>query len=371
LALSNPPRLAWPGRYSDGRTAAFAHVEARIGEDGLAISGEDGAPRETWPREDVRLADGPDASGAIRLGRRGSDARLSIQDGDALRALELHCDALHKGLAEESSWRVIAIWSGAAVAAILFLIFAVLPFFADHASAWVSPRLETKLGDQIADVMISFSVDSDDKDRAECTNAKGRAALDKLIAPLAAPLSLRNTLRVRVINSKMLNAIALPGDEILLFRGLIDFAQGPNEVAGVLGHEMGHLKLDHPMRLVIRESGTAFLIGLVMGDIFGGSAISIAGTGLLVTAFSRDAESAADNEAVTLMRNAGLDVAPLGAFFERLQAEKSDGELPIAFLRTHPPSDQRAKLIEAAPPGGKQALTQAAWQDLKAICGAD
>jgi beta-barrel assembly-enhancing protease len=371
LALSEPPRLAWPGRYSDGRIAALHRVEARIGEEGLRIAAEDGAPRETWPCDEVRLVDGPDASGAIRLGRRDSDARLSIDDSDALRALELHCASLHKSLGEESSWRVVAIWSGAAIAAMLFLIFAVIPFFADHASSWVSPRLEAKLGDQLADFLIRFTVASKDKDAAECTNPKGRAALDRLVAPLAAQLSLRNPLRVRVINSDVLNAIALPGDEILVFKGLIDFTQAPNEVAGVLAHEMGHLRLDHPTRLVIRESGTAFLIGLVMGDIFGGSAISIAGTGLLVTAFSRDAESAADAEAVTLMTKAGLDVAPFGAFFERLQAEKGDGEIPISFLRTHPPSDRRAKLIEAAPAGGQQALTPAEWQDLKAICNPD
>ena len=367
MALSEPPRIAWTGRYSDGRTAAFTRVEARIGEDGLSIAGEDGTPRDTWPREDVRLVDGPDASGAIRLGRRGGDARLSVTDGDALRAVELHCRALRKSIGDETPWRVIAIWSGAALAALAFLVLGVIPYLADHASRWVSPRLEAQLGDQLAEFLITFTVAREDRERAECTNPKGRAALAALIAPLEAQLSLRNKLRVRVINSKLINAIALPGDEVLLFKGLIDFAQGPNEVAGVLAHEMGHQQLDHPTRLVIRESGTAFLIGLVMGDIFGGSAISIAGTGLLVTAFSRDAESAADAEAVTLMRHAGLDVAPFGAFFQRLN-EKGDGGIPIPFLRTHPPSDQRAKLIEAAPAGGAQALAPAAWQDLRAIC---
>ena len=104
MARSEPPRLAWPGRYSDGRTAAFYRVDARIGEDGAVV--------EMWPRDEVRLVDGPDAGGAIRLGRKGSDARLSVEDRDALRALEMRCDALQKGLAEESSWRVIALWSG-------------------------------------------------------------------------------------------------------------------------------------------------------------------------------------------------------------------------------------------------------------------
>ena len=369
MALSEPPRLAWPGRFSDGRTAALARVEARLGEDALQIDGEDGMPRATWPRDEVRLVDGPDPSGAIRLGRRGSEARLSVADGDALRALELHCPALHKSIGEETHWRVIAIWSGAAVAALAFLIFGFIPYLADHASRWVSPRLEAQLGDQLAEFVISLMVAREDNEHPECTNPKGRTALARMIAPLEAELSLRNKLRVRVVNSKIVNAIALPGDEVLLFKGLIDFAQGPNEVAGVLAHEMGHLQLEHPTRLVIRESGTAFMIGLVMGDIFGGSAISIAGTGLLVTAFSRDAESAADAEAVTLMHTAGLDVAPFGTFFTRLQAEKGDGEIPIPFLRTHPPSAERAKLIAAAPAGGRPVLPQAAWQDLKAICG--
>jgi Zn-dependent protease with chaperone function len=371
LALSEPPRLAWLGRYSDGRTAAFARVDARIGADGLSIVGDDGTLRESWPCDEVRLVDGPDAKGAIRLGRHGSDARLSIADGDALRALALYCAALHKSIGEETPWRVIAIWSGAAIAALAFLIVGAIPFIADHASQWVSPKLEAQLGDQLANFLIRLTVANEDKDHAECANAKGRAALEELVAPLEAELSLPSKLRIRVINSKVVNAIALPGDQILVFKGLIDFTQGPNEVAGVLAHEMGHLKLEHPMRLVIRESGTAFLIGLVMGDIFGGSAISFGGTALLVTAFGRDAESAADAEAVTLMTKAGLEVAPFGTFFERLNAEKGDGDIPIPFLRTHPPSDERAKLIEAAPAGGRQALSQAAWQDLKAICKPD
>ena len=166
----------------------------------------------------------------------------------------------------------------------------------------------------------------------------------------------------------MINALALPGGQILLFRGLLDFAEGPNEVAGVLAHELGHLKLDHPLTLVIRDSGTAFVVGLVLGDVFGGTMVAVAGTGILDTAFSRDAESAADKEAVALMTGAGFDVQPFGAFFERMTAKELDGDLPIAFLRTHPPGDQRAKLIEAAPAGGGPALTAAAWADLKAIC---
>lgn len=368
MALSDAPQLVWSGRYSDGRTAAFHTVEARIGEDALVIDGGDQGPRARWPFAEIRLVDEPDANGAIRLAQLGGDARLSLQHRDALRALALRCAELHDGMGGESSWRVIAAWCGAAVAAVAVLILVVIPLMARHASQWVSPRLEAELGDHMIGVVTALTVAPEDKDHAECTAPRGRAALDKLVAPLTAQLTLRNPARVRVINSKLVNALALPGGQILLFRGLIDFAEGPNEVAGVIGHELGHLKLDHPMTLVIQESGTAFVIGLALGDIFGGSAVAVAGTGVVDTAFSREAESAADAQAVTLMTGAGLDVAPLGAFFARLGAKQLDGDIPVAFLRTHPPSAERARLIAAAPHGGKQALTAAEWQDLKAIC---
>lgn len=343
-------------------------VQARIIEDGLAIRSDDDTPAETWPFDDIRLIDGPDASGAIRLARLGSDARLTLQHRDGLSAIEMRCARLRDGMGGESSWRVIAAWCFAAIAALALLIFAVIPFIAWHAVQWVSPRLEAELGDRIATFVISLTVSAADQAHPECDAPAGRAALDTLVAPLAAQLTLRNPVRVRVINSRLVNALALPGGQILLFRGLLDFAQGPNEIAGVAAHEMGHLKLDHPMTLVIQQSGTAFVIGLVLGDIFGGSAVAVAGTGILDTAFSRDAESAADAEAVTLMTKAGLDVHPLGAFFARLSASRLDGDLAIAFLRSHPSSDERARLIAAAPPGGRQALSPAQWAALKAIC---
>jgi predicted Zn-dependent protease len=162
--------------------------------------------------------------------------------------------------------------------------------------------------------------------------------------------------------------LALPGGQILVFRGLIDFAQSPNEVAGVIAHELGHQVLHHPTRLVIRQAGTGFVIGLVLGDVFGGSALALASTAILDTGFNRDAESAADAQGVIFMTKAGFDLAPLAAFFERLDQEMKSGDIAIPFLRTHPPNDARAKLIEQAVHGGKPAIDAAEWQDLKAIC---
>ena len=239
--------FGWSGRFSDGRTAVLHRVRARIVDGALVIKNETSALREAWPLGDVRLIDEGEADGSIRLARPGSEARLTLTDASARALLALHCPQLHAGMGGESSWGVIAAWCAAAAAATALVIFAIIPIIADHAIQFVSPQLEIRLGDQLADIIIALTVDTADKDHTECDAPAGRAALDRLTAPVEAQVTLRNPPHVRVINSATVNALALPGGQILVFRGLIDFAQSPNEVAGVIAHELGHQVLDHPL----------------------------------------------------------------------------------------------------------------------------
>ena len=76
--------------------------------------------------------------------------------------------------------------------------------------------------------------------------------------------------------SKIPNAIALPGGKIYLFDGLLQKAASPDEIAGIIAHELGHAHHRHNMRTLIYNGGTSFLIGLLLGDITGGSAVIFA-----------------------------------------------------------------------------------------------
>ena len=78
------------------------------------------------------------------------------------------------------------------------------------------------------------------------------------------------------------NAFALPGGKVYLFNGLLAKADNADEIAGVLAHELGHLKHRDSMRRLIHNGGTSFLIGLLFGDITGSSAL-IFGSRTLVT----------------------------------------------------------------------------------------
>ena len=359
---------SWAARYSDGYTAASRPATAQLDETGLTILDESGPPRAKWRLDEIRLIEKPAAAGDFRLGRAESNERLTLLDRAALPVLRRHCPNLRRGVYRGIGWKRVVFWSGAALAGLAFLFLVGIPFLARHSSQWMSPRLEADLGRRVAAAVIGFTAQPKQGEQRECRAADGRAALARLAAPIIAQLHVRNAPRLRVVNSPIVNAVALPGGQILLFRGLIDFAQDPNEIAGVIAHELGHVALDHPTTVMIERGATAFLIGLVVGDVFGASAVGAVSTAALSASYSREAESAADAEAVALMEKAGYDLAPFAAFFTRLEQKQGDGEMPIGFLHSHPPSAERARLIAAAPPGGRAALDARGWAALKAIC---
>ena len=75
-----------------------------------------------------------------------------------------------------------------------------------------------------------------------------------------------------VLPSSVPNAFALPGGKVFVLNALLEKADSPDEIAGVLAHELGHLKHHDNMRGLIYNGGTSFLIGLLFGDVTGSSA---------------------------------------------------------------------------------------------------
>ncbi len=361
----------WDARYSDGRTAAARTARAALEAADLVIRDEGGATLATWPAAEVRLLDGPDSAGRVRLARVGGAERLTVLAPGALEELERHCSALRKDAYGGPGWRPVVLWSLAAVAAAAFLFLVIVPFVAHRAADWVPPRLEAELGRRTADVIIQLFGRSKKADGgpAECDDARGRQALDALTAPLFAAVHLSTPPKVRVIDAAMVNAAALPGGQILVFKGLIDFTQGPNELAGVLAHELAHVELGHPTELVIERGATAFLVGLLLGDVFGGSAVVGIGQAALQARYSRAAERAADARGVAILEAAGLDPRPFGAFFKRLAGKEVSAGGIGSFLDSHPASEERAALVAGLPARGRPALDEADWQALKRICG--
>lgn len=151
-----------------------------------------------------------------------------------------------------------------------------------------------------------------------------------------------------VARSPELNAFAAPGGIIVVHAGLIHAADSPEELAGVLAHEVAHSELRHGLRALLKSMGLRVLVSVL---VKGGTDdyLGTAATKYTELEFSRDAEREADREAVARLNAARIDARPMLAMFEKLAAEAArQGAEPLEFLSTHPDLGERIASLKAA-----------------------
>ena len=192
------------------------------------------------------------------------------------------------------------------------------------------------------------------KDHKACETPASRAALDRLTERLAAAASgSPMQVRVMLLDWRLVNAFAMPGGQIILTRGLVQTAGSPDEVAGVLAHELGHALELHPETGLVRAMGLAAAAQL----IFAGSAGTVSNVGLVLTQlrYTRIAEREADVHALRMLKGAGISAKGFGDFFERLEGKRpADGsgqEHPQPRADQHPSGHRRAHRHGARPAG--------------------
>jgi hypothetical protein len=148
------------------------------------------------------------------------------------------------GRIERRLRRKVVFWSLAATGSLLLVAVVGVPLIAAKLTPLVPYALERKLGAAV-DAQARATLDSGHAGAAfECGNSEkeraGRAAFDKLMGQLETAAELPLPLKVTVVRRPESNAITLPGGHIYVFEGLIDKARTPDELAGVVAHEVGH-----------------------------------------------------------------------------------------------------------------------------------
>lgn len=146
-----------------------------------------------------------------------------------------------------------------------------------------------------------------------------------------------------VLIDKDVNAFAAPGGVVVVHSGLIQAAESPDEVAGVLAHEVQHVELRHSLRNMIHAIGWAALLTVVLGDVSAIAGVLIHQAGTM--RFSRELESEADMRGLEALHRAGLPAHGMVTFFRRLQREET-GSVPL--LSSHPATAERIARLESA-----------------------
>lgn len=154
----------------------------------------------------------------------------------------------------------------------------------------------------------------------------------------------------RVLDDPVVNAFALPGGFVYLTRGILPYLQSEAAMAGVLGHEVGHVTARHGTRRMSQQTllGAAIGVPALFSDTFADFAGILGGAAqLLVLKYSRDQERQSDELGVTYATEVGYDTTDMAEFFRTLdRLSPAGGGLP-SFLSTHPDPGERSETVRA------------------------
>jgi Zn-dependent protease with chaperone function len=151
------------------------------------------------------------------------------------------------------------------------------------------------------------------------------------------------TYDVHVTQDDTLNAFAMPGGIIVVHTGLIAATKTPEELAGVLAHEVQHVEQRHSVKGMIKELGLRGVWTTVTGDI-GGTLAGQAALEMTSLKFSRDDETNADHKGFDALVSANIDPTGMATFFKTMGEKAADA--PAAFLSTHPLSADRNRDLQ-------------------------
>ncbi len=377
------------GRYSDNKTAASHRVRVAFDESALVFHIEGAASTENsggsepsearderegqsprphvWPFETLR-APRPVAPGApdvLLQSEAEPGATLFVTEPGFAEALLARAPELG---AKAQLWRFArpALVVAALFAAAIFAIWMSGLSPARTLAGLMPDELRRAAGEQLFRTIAAK--------HPICHDAAAREALDQLYRRLTGKRALAkgDAFDIRLVDWRLVNAFALPGNIVVLTRGLIDQARGPDEVAGVLAHELSHGLARHPETALMRSLGLAVAAEM----IFVGGSETLASLGLLLVQlrYTRAAEREADRQALALLRQAGISAKPLAAFFARMREKEKESPTlktleKLRFLSSHPPTPEREALFAAARAyPTRPSLAPRDWQALRAAC---
>ncbi|MBT6346515.1 MAG: M48 family metallopeptidase [Nitrospina sp.] len=178
----------------------------------------------------------------------------------------------------------------------------------------------------------------------------------------AVPGSQPYDLKVYILPIDQVNALALPGGAIVIFEGLLKKAESPEELAGVLAHEIQHILLRHSTRGILRHTAKGFLTAFFLGDVNAvmEGVVQLASE-LETLGLSREMEEEADQKGMDLILSANIDPRGMIRIFEKLTEEQSlQKELPdrkkiveeekqkfTSYFSTHPSGSNRVAQLKA------------------------
>jgi predicted Zn-dependent protease len=211
----------------------------------------------------------------------------------------------------------------------------------------IRSKTEEKLGELLKEIL--------NKDKTACEQPEILYPVDSLLTHLCEANGIEeNIVKISVFYEDEVNAFALPGNQIVIYTGLIEATANEAALSGVLAHELAHLQKRHVMSRLIREMGVAVLLSAASG----GAAETLTSILQMLSSASYDRamEKEADLTAAIYLTKAKISAEPFAALL--LELDEPDTPNFLAWISTHPSGEKRARDIRDQFPGKNQPISQ-------------
>lgn len=326
------------GHFFDGRSASRRAVLVSFTDPGYLVIQELGA-QQRFPLEQVQVR--PRVSDQAAVVELPGNARLEVADADAFY-LELEDRAgkfqwQHK---LESRWPAIAAVLLMTVA-FAWLVYAQgVPF----AAKWIARAMPYEVSQAISTQSLQaldggvFTPSTLKPERRQ----RIRAAMEEVIRTVGDDG--RYMLQFRDGNQVGANAYAFPSGLIIFTDDLVRLAESTDELRAIMAHEVGHVRNQHTLRILLQKSLLAGVTVLITGDAAAVASVAAAlPKALLDAGFTREFETQADSVAKEYLLATGKPLTVFADIMSRIAAQSADQPQAHGLLKTHPAAEDRVK----------------------------
>lgn len=345
--------------YYDGLAAVRHPATLELGSAELNIEIA-GRAALVWPYVTLRFAADGSYGEPVRI-EHGSAEALVIESRDFVEALLQHGVTRRAIPLDLRRWPAVLLCCIAiAVIGSVFYVGGVR-LASEQAARFMPASMEKRLGLAVVSILAP--------EQSRCTDSEHQ--LQRVVDRLQTATESKQQFQVIYVNQGIVNAFAAPGGYIVVFRGLLDETETPEEFAGVLAHEMQHVLLKHSTRALAREFSGRALLSLMAVDSGGTPGAIQASVRLANLSYQRSDEESADLRGAALLSRAHVRTDGLATFLRRIQTI-TPGVGIGNYLSNHPATEDRIEALELETrklKGGSMPLmTPEDWVAARAVC---
>ncbi|MGI9373517.1 MAG: M48 family metallopeptidase [Hyphomicrobiales bacterium] len=371
----------FPGVFFDGLSPVERAVTITLAAYGLSIRYDDETAEHSWSYAGLSSVEPARSRKTVRLYHRSMQgARLRCDHIRFADCVVQHAPHLTKSAEHKRTAKLVAL-----IIVGLVVLITGTGVFMTYAPRYLATFIPEPAWDALGRSVIAQMID----DKKVCDSKPGEDALLRLTKRLTATGQFAHPPSVKVYALPIVNAFATTGGQIVISSKLIEHNKTPDELAGVLAHELAHAQLRHPEKAMVRAMGLQAILTLLTGGSSGAGEVATNMVGLAaILRYSRAAELEADALAQSYLNDANINPEGLSSFIRSVQnidakgnrkkqpdtssnSEKDESSRNLLdFLSTHPNLEERIRQIKPNPDiEYESALTAREWLALRKICG--